>query len=164
MHLSKLRALWHRLASRYINRETISYLIFGVLTTILNFLIYMFCRKILYMESVVSNTLAWILAVLFAFVVNKRFVFQSHVKSLRGVLREWHAFVACRLLSLLFENVFIWLTVDQLHWGDAVSKILAGIVVVIMNYIASKWFIFAGKQKKASSEEEDGKRSEGRNE
>ncbi|MBR6400443.1 MAG: GtrA family protein [Firmicutes bacterium] len=145
--MEKLKNLF----GKYINRETISYLIFGVLTTIVNyfvsFLVMHFCTNIRYDVRVnVATVVSWIAAVLFAYVTNKIYVFRSKTRDIKSILREMTAFFAARLLSFGFEIVWMNLTVNVLHWNFYISKLIAQVVIVILNYIFSKLFIFKKRE------------------
>jgi putative flippase GtrA len=85
---------------------------------------------------------SWILAVSFAFVTNKLFVFQSSSLEMSVLIKEISAFVGARLLSLGFEIVWMNVTTTVLKWNDSVCKIAAQFVITVLNYIFSKLFIF----------------------
>ena len=93
-----------------------------------------------------SNTIAWILSVIFAFVTNKIFVFNSKSTDKKVLLKETVFFLIARLFSLGFDMLVVWLMADL--WGINVwiVKIISNIIVIIMNYIFSKLFIFNNKQ------------------
>lgn len=131
-------------------RSQIVYLIFGVLTTVVNYLVFFPCSS--YLEKTgfqyavaVSNTIAWVFAVLFAYVTNKPFVFESHDWSWKVVAPEFAKFVSTRLASLLIETVIISVTVDTLHWNKLVWKVLTSVLVVVLNYVGSKLLVFRRK-------------------
>ena len=132
------------LMKKLLNRETITYLIAGVLTTILNIVVFKGCNLI-GIQYLVSNVIAWVVAVIFAFMVNKLYVFQS--KSWVGavVRKEFAAFISCRLLSLAFDMAFMLITVSYFHMNEDLATILSNFFVVVMNYVASKMFIFKDK-------------------
>lgn len=132
-------------------RSQIVYLIFGVLTTVVNYLFFFPCSS--YFEKTgfryavaVSNTIAWVFAVLFAYVTNKPFVFESHDWSWKVVAPEFAKFVSTRLASLLIETVIISVTVDMLHWNKLVWKVLTSVLVVVLNYVGSKLLVFRRKK------------------
>lgn len=135
--------------SRIANRETISYLVFGVLTTAVSIISYELIKFMLTgggeptpFQMNIANVSSWILAVAFAYITNKIFVFRSVSMSPRVLLKEISAFVGARLLSLGFEIVWMNVTVSLLHFNDSICKIAAQFVIVVMNYIFSKLFIF----------------------
>lgn len=122
--------------------DVFSYLFFGVLTTLVNYLVYLPCYNLLGMSAAVSNGIAWVAAVAFAFLTNKPFVFQSHDWSAKTVTTELLSFVGCRLGSGLAETGILLITVDILSWNGNIWKILTSILVVILNYFASKLVVF----------------------
>lgn len=131
------------LFAKFVNYETISYFIVGVLTTVISIVVFTGCYRKLKMSTVVSNIISWVLAVAFAYVANKIFVFRSPSWELAVVIKEITGFVSARLLTLGFDIAFIYVTVDKMHWNDILCKISSNVVVMIVNYVASKLFIFA---------------------
>lgn len=131
------------LFAKVINYETISYLIVGVLTTVISIAVFALCYRKIKFGTVISNIISWVAAVTFAYVANKIFVFQSPSWALAVIIPEIVGFVSARLLTLGFDVVFVYVTVEKLHWNDIVSKTASNVVVMIVNYIASKLFIFA---------------------
>ena len=122
--------------------DVISYLFFGVLTTVVNYLVYLPCYNLLGFPAVISNLIAWVVAVAFAYLTNKPFVFKSHDWSAQTVVPEILKFVGCRIGSGVLETGLLALTVDWLGWNGIVMKIVASAMVVILNYIGSKWLVF----------------------
>lgn len=120
----------------------ISYLFFGGLTTIVNYLVYFPCYNLLDLSAVVSTALAWVVSVGFAFLTNKPFVFQSYDWSPKVVWPELVKFVGCRLGSGVLEIGILAVTVDVLRWNGNLWKILTSVLVVIVNYVGSKWLVF----------------------
>lgn len=135
--------LLQTLITKFVNYETISYLVVGVLTTIISIGVFTGCYRKLKMSTVLSNIISWVIAVAFAYVANKIFVFRSPSWELTIVMKEVVGFVSARLLTLGFDIAFIYVTVDKLHFNDVLSKIASNVVVMILNYVASKLFIFA---------------------
>lgn len=127
--------------------DIISYLFFGVLTTLVNYFIYFPLYNWLRLSATVSNLIAWIFAVAFAYLTNKPFVFKSRDWSKETVIPELTKFVGCRLGSGALETAIIWLTVDMLQWNGNLMKILISVLVVALNYVGSKWLVFAKKEK-----------------
>jgi len=126
--------------------DVISYLFFGGLTTVINYLVYLPCYNWLHLSATVSNLIAWVVAVLFAYLTNKPFVFKSHDWSMKTVLPEFGKFLGCRIGSGAAETLIILLTVDCLHWNGNIMKLVTNILVIILNYIGSKLFVFAKKK------------------
>jgi putative flippase GtrA len=129
----------------FLTEEKISYLIFGVLTTAVNYVSYWAARGPLAVDYRISTVIAWILAVAFAFVTNKFFVFKSRSVRRGVLLREASAFVLARLASGVFDIGWMILAVEWIHMNDMLAKILSNVVVIIMNYILSKMFIFKSR-------------------
>ena len=122
-------------------RFQLIYLVFGVLTTLVNYLIYFPCDRLLH-TAWLSNSIAWVVAVLFAYVTNKPFVFQSYDWSLKTVVPEFIKFVGTRVASLVVENLILLLTVDVLQWNRIFWKLAASVLVVVLNYVGSKLLVF----------------------
>lgn len=137
-------------------KEVILYLFFGGCTTLINIVAYWVFRNVLYLDVVPADIAAWVVSVLFAYITNKRWVFES--KSWKGstVLREAAEFFAARLFTLGLDVLILYITVDRLHWPDLLMKIIANIVVIIVNYLFSKLLIFSKKAggKNGSDQEE----------
>lgn len=123
------------------NKEVILYLIFGVLTTLVDTIVFYLANYKLNIHYVVSTCLAWIFAVLFAYVTNKLFVF-SNIKNKNNIFKEIFYFFSLRLASLLLSIFFMVIMVDIININEFLSKILVNIFVVIANYFFSKIFIF----------------------
>lgn len=134
-----------------VNRETVLYVVFGVLTTLVNILSYQAAANWLHIGTLIANAIAWVLSVLVAYTTNKIFVFQSHAAGFGGFLKEMGLFFGMRLLSFGVDELCLWLMVDVAHWNGLVSKIAVNVIVLILNYIFSKWFIFSRKKDSASS-------------
>lgn len=122
--------------------DILAYLFFGVLTTVVNYVVYLPCYNLLHISAAVSNVIAWAVAVAFAYVTNKPFVFHSHDWSAQTVIPELGKFVGSRIASGGLETLIIFLTVDCLLWNGNVMKLVTSVLVVILNYIASKLLVF----------------------
>lgn len=139
--MRKIRALLNRYA------DIVSYLFFGGLTTLVNFLVYFPLYNWIGFSGLTSNVIAWVAAVAFAFVTNKPFVFKSHDWSKDVVMTELSKFVGCRIASGLLESFAIWLFVDMMNRDGNWIKIIVSILVVILNYVFSKSIVFKKKEK-----------------
>lgn len=141
-------------------KELIKYLFFGVLTTIVSLLSFKIFDSVLGQKLyLVSNIFSWILAVAFAFITNKIWVFRSKSVKKSVIFRELFSFVTARILSLLIEEGGLWLLVDILNLGkmqpfkvlsfsingNFIAKLIMQIVVVILNYVFSKFIIFKNR-------------------
>lgn len=122
--------------------DILSYLFFGVLTTVVNYLVYLPCYNYLNLSAAVSNVIAWAAAVVFAYLTNKPFVFKSHDWSAKTVVPELTKFVGGRLFSGGLETAVIFITVDLLLWNGNVMKLITSVLVVIVNYVISKLLVF----------------------
>lgn len=132
------------------HREIIIYLLIGALTTVVNFAIYLPLLWWAKLPASISNAIAWVIVILFAYVTNKLFVFQSKDWSAKVALPEFLKFVGCRVASGIFETVFLALTIDlpqlgDLKWYSLTMKLIACIGVVILNYVGSKLLVFRKK-------------------
>ena len=132
------------------HREIIVYLLIGALTTVVNFAIYLPLLWWAKLPASISNAITWVIVILFAYVTNKLFVFQSKDWSAKFALPEFLKFVGCRIASGIFETVFLALTIDlpqlgDLKWYSLTMKLIACIGVVILNYVGSKLLVFRKK-------------------
>ena len=125
--------------------EVLSYLIFGVLTTVVNYLVYLPVYNLLGLSAALSNAIAWVVAVAFAYLTNKPFVFKSHDWSAKTVIPELTKFVGCRVASGAAETLILLVTVDILCWNGNIWKLVTSVLVVILNYFASKLVVFRKK-------------------
>lgn len=137
--LLKIRALINK------HIDIISYLFFGVLTTAVNYAVYLPLYNLAGFSAALSNCISWIASVAFAYVTNKPFVFKSHDWSRKTVFPELAKFVGCRVGSGLAETAVIFLTVDICRLSGNIMKLLTSILVVILNYIGSKLLVFRKK-------------------
>lgn len=125
--------------------DIVSYLFFGVCTTIVNYLIYIPCYNFWGMSATISNMIAWVVAVAFAYLTNKPFVFRSFDWSAKTVIPELTKFVGCRIGSGAAETLILFLAVDLLGWNGNIWKLITQVMVVILNYIGSKLLVFRKK-------------------
>ena len=125
-------------------REGLLYLFFGGCTTILNIVAFWLLR-FLKIDTYISNGLAWIISVLFAFLTNKLFVFESKGNGMKTALKEGFSFFGFRLLSLLFDMGIMYFLIDVCQVQELLSKVISNIFVIVINYVFSKLFIFRKK-------------------
>lgn len=123
-------------------KKIMSYLFFGVLTTIVNILIYSLFCNLLKCNYMFSSFVAWTLSVLFAYVTNRRYVFDSKSKDFKTITDEIYEFFKFRFISLIIDLIFMYMLVSIMALNDMLAKILVNILVIILNYIFSKMFIF----------------------
>ena len=124
-------------------QSILTYLVFGGLTTVVNYLVYLPCYNIIHLSATLSNVIAWAVAVVFAYLTNKPFVFKSKDWSYATVIPEFVKFVGCRIGSGLVETLIIFVTVDYLCWNGNLWKLLVSVIVVLLNYVGSKLIVFA---------------------
>ena len=125
--------------------EKISYLFFGVLTTIVNFVVFGITNGLLNIDYRPATVMAWVVAVTFAFITNKLFVFESKSFEAHILRREMTTFLAARVLSLLFDIGWMIFAVEMLNMNEYIAKILSNVVVIVINYFLSKLFVFKKK-------------------
>lgn len=123
-------------------RVIILYLVFGVLTTLINIATYTFLTKVFNINYLISNIIAWILSVIFAYITNKLYVFESKSFKKSILLKEILSFFAARLFSLGVDMSFMYITIGLLKYNDILMKVLSNIIVIILNYVFSKFIIF----------------------
>ncbi len=130
------------------HKEGMRYLIFGALTTIVNILVYAIFAKIILntmqnneLRVNISEIIAFIAGVIFAYVTNKLYVFNSKTTGAKNLIKEIVSFTSCRIfteiISLLMMNMAVWFSINDLF-----MKIVANIVVIILNFVFSKLIIF----------------------
>ena len=128
-------------------REVCVYIFFGGLATLVNFAVYYFCDWVLGFTPTISEIWAQIISIIFAFFTNKFFVFLSKNMSVKLVLKEFFMFGFCRAGALMLSILLVYIFIEQLGFNDFLIKALVSIIVVILNYIFSKYFIFRRSQK-----------------
>lgn len=141
-----------KLMKKVLNRESISYIIFGVLTTLVDWASYALFWSLGW-DYKVSTALSWAAAVLFAFVTNKFWVFRSFTLKLSYLWKEFVSFVACRAATGVLTMLGMILMVDGFHWNEFLGKLMVSAMSLVLNYIMSKLFIF---KKKKDEEKEHG--------
>ena len=122
-------------------REIIFYLLFGVLTTVINYIVYFAFLYGLNIHYIASNIIAWVVAVTFAYITNRAFVFNSHSRG-KKIVDEFIKFIGARIVSGVMETVILFIGIDLLNASGIFVKIFASILVVIANYFFSKLIIF----------------------
>ena len=137
-----------KLADWYRNhREGMRYLVFGALSTVLNIVVFAICDRVAHLSTTISNTIAWIAAVLFAYVTNKIYVFNSKTAGIKDLAREIISFFSARIITLVIETAFLWVVIDKLGFNAIFMKIISNIIVIILNFVFSKIFIFKKEKK-----------------
>ena len=129
-------------------RHVLLYGIFGVLTTVVNIIIYWLMAHVFLFTTTPSTLIAWFAAVLFAYITNRKWVFDSQAKGNKQIFAELISFFLCRIATGAVDWLCMFVFVDLLHVNDVWMKAAANILVIVLNFIASKWFIFKKKEKK----------------
>lgn len=129
-------------------KEIINYLIFGVLTTVVSLATYYICVFTFLnpenpVELQIANIISWIFAVLFAYVTNRKYVFESKEKN---KVKEATKFVGSRVFTLILDMGVMWLGVTILGFSDKIMKMVSQVLIIIGNYIISKLFVFKKEQ------------------
>jgi len=122
--------------------EVFIYLFFGGLATVVNIVTFLLAYQGFHLSWPISNTISWICSVLFAFVTNKIWVFQSKTEGVGALIWEFSKFLVARIISYGMDMACMYLLIDMLHTGNLIAKIITQVVVVIANYFFSKVFIF----------------------
>ena len=120
----------------------ILYGIFGVLTTVINIGVYGLLYSVLGVSNVLSNVVAWIVSVLFAFITNKLWVFESKSFDFNLLIKELGSFTDCRLATGVLDLGIMFVGVDLLKGPAIILKVTSNIIVMILNYVMSKIFVF----------------------
>ena len=134
-----------RIWERY--KDIIPYLFYGVCTTVINIIVYWAMAHILKLTVMLSTIIAWTAAVSFAYITNRTRVFKSQANNRNAVIKEVFSFFACRLGTGIIDWLCMFVFVELLHINDVVIKTLANILVIIINYIASKFVIFKNNRR-----------------
>ncbi len=124
------------------HREGMRYLVFGVLSTIINIVVFAICERILHLSTIISNVIAWTIAVLFAYVTNKLYVFDSKTTKKQELAKEIISFFSARIFTLVVETIFLKIVIDELGLNEILMKIISNVIVIVLNYVFSKIFIF----------------------
>ena len=127
------------------HREAILYLFFGGCTTLVNILVYGGATRLAGLDPLISNALAWVLSVLFAYVTNRTWVFDSRATGVGPVLKEAGSFFAARIATGLMDQGIMTVCVAWLNFPDLPVKIAANVLVIVLNYVLSKWLVFRKK-------------------
>ena len=128
--------------------EIIKYLIIGVLTTTINYIVFVIMVKGLKIEMHTSNIIAWIVSVIFAYFTNKLFVFESKSFKIDILRKEIVSFGLARVFSLLLEEMILYIFVNILNMNQLIIKLISNIIVIIVNYVLSKFIILKKAKEK----------------
>ena len=120
-------------------------MIFGGFTFLTNLVTYLVCTRLFNIDILISNSIAWIASVVFAYITNKIFVFESNETRLEYIIKEFSSFVGCRIFSGVVELMIIFVMATLAGINDLVVKIVTNVVVIVLNYVCSKLIIFKKK-------------------
>ncbi len=127
-------------------RDAIAYIVVGGLATMINTFFYFVLFDVLKWSNVASSIIAWFIAVVFAFILNKTSVFRSKSWQVAVVIQEAGKFFGYRALTGILDIGFMWLTVDKFLWNGLLMKIISNVIVTVINYYASKYVIFRNRK------------------
>lgn len=130
------------------HKEVLLYLLFGALAMVVSIGSYWLCSEPLSMGVLVANIISWIAAVSFAYVTNRVWVFQQKTHGFGQLLAQMFRFFSGRVATLVVEELILWVFIEQLHFGNMAVKIVAQVVIIVLNYIISKFLVFRKGEKK----------------
>ena len=143
--MKKLKAL----ILHFYQNDVIRYVFFGGCTTLVNLVCFFVLRKCR-VELNIANLISIITAILFAYVVNSRYVFQDKCETFKDHIRPFCKFIRARLVTMVIEVGGVWLLVEVCKMNDMAGKFITQFIVLALNYIFSKFFVFTtGKSKKS---------------
>ena len=129
-------------------KEAIDYLFWGGVAFVLSMVLFYIFANVMSIYEQIANILSWIICVIFTYLTNRTFVFQSKVKGLKKIFKEFKDFVTARLLTLVMENVILFVMIDLLTINNMISKLVGQFVVIVSNYFLSKLWIFKKEKEK----------------
>lgn len=138
-----------------LNPQTIIYLVIGVLTTVVNYAVFAVLIIMIPGSEIISNTIAWIAAVAASFFPNKLFIFRSFSMNSGVISKEFISFVSSRIATLLIEAAGLYIFCDMMHFNGLVVKLFLAVIVVILNFVFSKLFVFKGKESNKKDSEKN---------
>lgn len=136
----KILSIFNPFYKKY--KEVLLYLFFGGLTTFISIGSYAFFDISMHMDPMIANIFSWILAVLFAYVTNRIWVFDSNAEGMKGIIQEMVSFFGGRVATLLMEEVILYVGINLLSMNSIGVKVAAQILVLVGNYLISKLFVF----------------------
>lgn len=130
------------LIKKFCTKEVILYVVFGVLTTLVNIVSFYILANIINLEENLSNVIAIILCVLFAYFTNRKLVFNSKASTPKEKFAEFSKFILGRAFTMVVEVVGFFLMFNIAHIHELVSKVLISVIVIVLNFFISKFFAF----------------------
>lgn len=142
-------------------KEIIVYLVFGGLTTLLSLAVFWLLTEVLPIAETTlpANIISNVAGIIFAYCTNRKWVFESKVKGFAPIMKEFGKFVGGRIFTVLFDLAFVYVTVDVLKGNDFIFKLVSTVVVVILNYVISKFIVFTKKKKEQKAFGTDSERA-----
>ncbi|WP_220728679.1 GtrA family protein [Apilactobacillus xinyiensis] len=128
------------------NKQVISYLFWGVMTTLINIVVFMLLQKLTSWNYNINNSIAWIASVVFAYVTNRKWVFHSKSSSINEYLKEFISFSFGRFASFIMEEIILWVFITALGLNAGIAKVVGQVVVIVFNYFWSKLAVFKNKK------------------
>ena len=126
---------------RFYKNDVIRYIFFGGCTTLVNLVCFFVLRQCS-VELNIANVISIIVAIIFAYIVNSKYVFQDKCETLKDHIQPFCKFVSARLVTMVIEVGGVWLLVEKLGMNDMVGKFCTQFIVLALNYIFSKFFVF----------------------
>jgi len=137
--MNKNPKIFKELSDKKITREILSYGIFGILTTVISIVTYHICFYTFSISNIISEIVSWVISVLFAYVTNRLWVFGEKNNN---IVKQMSEFFLCRLATGLLGLLIMFVGVDVLGLEGGIIKIISSFLVIVINYVASKLFIF----------------------
>lgn len=129
-------------------KEAVDYLFWGGVAFVLSVVLFYVFANVMGLYEQIANVFSWIICVIFTYLTNRFFVFQSKVKGIKKVWKEFKDFITARLLTLVMENVILFIMIDLLTVNNMISKLTGQFVVIVSNYFLSKLWIFRKEKEK----------------
>ena len=129
-------------------KEAIDYLFWGGVAFVLSMVLFYIFANVLNIYEQIANIISWIICVIFTYFTNRIFVFQSKVRGIKRIFKEFKDFVTARLLTLVMENAILFVMIDLLTINNMISKLVGQFVVIVSNYFLSKLWIFKKEKSK----------------
>lgn len=126
-------------------KDVLLYIFFGGLTTIVSIIVFWLFSDKAELHELLANTISWVVSVTFAFFTNRTWVFHSPTKTKKAFIMQAGGFYGGRVLTYLLEQLCLFIFVTLLAYNEMLIKVIATIIVLILNYIISKLFVFKGK-------------------
>ena len=123
-------------------RQLFLYALFGVLTTVVNIAVYSLCTRVFDISMPISNAFAWFFAVLFAYLTQRCWVFETSAHTILSVIREAVSFLGCRVFTGILDMGVMYIGIELLHGDDLTVKCVANFLVILANYVGSKLIVF----------------------